>query len=249
MVPLIVPAFSLLTLALAAATVQDAPAIRELPVDISGPELRKRVRAAIGQEDAWSHVKTLRSRGALEIEGVEGAGTFEELKGEGGRVRLRISMPGGGGETLEGCDGPVAWEKDDEGVRDLKGAELVEALDDCVFLAPFDLDSVYKEITIAGKASQNGDEFYLVDAVRPSGNKEVLTIHARTYLPILALARRHIEGRLVPVPVVMSDYRDVAGLKLPHVLKSKFGSTRVTLTISSYEANVPLDPAAVARPR
>lgn len=249
MLPLIVPAFSLLTLALATASAQDAPAIRELPVDISGPELQKRVRAAIGSEGAWSRVKTLKSRGTLEIEGIEGAGTFEELKGEGGRVVVRMSMPGGGGETLEGCDGSRAWEKDDDGARDLKGVELVEALEDCVFLAPFDLARVYKEITVAGKASQNANEFYLVDAVRPSGNKEVLTINALTYLPILAMARRHIEGQLVAIPVVMSDYRDVAGLKLPHVLKSKIGSTRVTITISSYEANAPLDPAAVSRPK
>jgi hypothetical protein len=229
-----------------------APAVRsetvQVPLDITSDALRAKVMAAIGSPGAWKAVVSLRSRGTLQITGLEGEGTVEEVSRTPNLAQVRTVLPSGE-ESLEGCDGRIAWEKDATGVRELKGAEKKEALLDCEFLAPFAMDRIYQEWKVSGKGAQKDLEFYLVDAVRRGGDKEVLTIDARTYLPIMAVAERTIEGQRLPLPVVLSDYRDVGGLKLPHLLRTKIGETTITVRLSSIEANVAIDDAAFAKPK
>ena len=226
---------------------QQKPAVRELPVDITAEELRARVEAAIGGAEAWKRVVSTVSRGVVEIEGV-GKGKFEEYRRSPNLAFTRIVMDAGE-ESLEGCDGKIAWEKDSEGARALEGTLLREALYDCDFLHPFALGRSYKQLKIVGKAAQQEQEFYLVDAFRAGGEKEVLTILAGSYLPQLLVVQRQMEGQTITIPVVMSDYRSIGGLKLPHLLVSKLGGTKLTLRFDSIDANAPFDDAIFRLPK
>jgi hypothetical protein len=227
---------------------QQKTPIRQLPVDITIDELRLRVEAALGDASAWKSVVSTVRRGVVEIEGVEQPGRVEEVGRAPNLSFTRMLLPGGE-ESLEGCDGKIAWEKDSEGVRELKGDELRGALYDCEFLQPFALGRTYKVLKLAGKAAQGERVFYMVDAFRSGGEQEVLTIDAKSFLPELVLIQRYIEGKRVAIPIVMSDYRSVGGLKLPHLMHSKIGATKITIRFTSIEHNTKIDNAIFALPK
>jgi len=236
--------FSCVSIGLAA----QAPQVQQLPVDISPADLGKRARAAIGDEQAWKSVTSTVSRGVIEIQGIDKVGTIEEIEASPNLSYMRLAIPGVI-DSSQGCDGRVAWEKDGEGVRELEGVELKEALDDCLFLASLDMERTYKELKVAGKARQGDLEFYLVDAYTRTGDQQVLTIDSRTFLPVMVVSQRHIDGKVVPLPMVTKDYRDVGGLRLPHLLNSKLGGSRITIRFTSIEANAPFDKALFSKPK
>lgn len=222
-----------------------APAVQELKVDISSEDLVRRVRAAIGDDAAWKAVTATISKGSIEIEGMP-PGTFEEIAASPDRCVTKITLSDQP-MALQGSDGHVAWEKDAEGVRELQGDELKEGLEDCVFLSDFDLRA-YKDVKVAGKARQGDFGFYLVDTYTTRGSHVVLTIDSTTFLPAMSVVQRHIESKPMAIAVVFKDYRDVGGLKLPHLLASKLGGMRMTIKLSSIAVVPPPDVTTFSKP-
>jgi hypothetical protein len=221
-----------------------APAVQELPVDVTAAELVKRVRAAVGDEAAWEAIAARKSVGSVEIGDQSLA--LEVIEARGDRALITMKQ----GDALisaTGCDGKTSWEQDEEGVRAHTGAELTEGLDDCAFLNDVDLAS-YKEIKVAGKARQGERIFYLVDAYTARGLHDVLTIDASTYLPYAAISQRRDDGKLVTVAMVFSDYRRVSGLMMPHLMNGKFGGAKFTMTLTSIVVNPPIDGRIFALP-
>src|SRR5687768_13908560 len=121
---------------------QNAPAPVELPIDISASELQSRSLEAVGGAQALSRLQSSISRGTVEIAGLEQTGTYEMHEKAPAKTLTRVSL--GGVEMLEGCDGKAAWEKNGNDVKTLEGAELQQALADCVFLAYLDWRRTYK---------------------------------------------------------------------------------------------------------
>jgi hypothetical protein len=224
-----------------------SPQVVELPVDISAEELRKRYVGALGGEAALAGLKSAISRGTVEISGLEQPGKVEMYETAPGRTMTRIVV--GDLEIAEGCDGKSAWEKDPDGVKALGGEELRDALRDCGFLLYQDLPRTYKALKIAGKAKQGDFEFYLVDATRPDGTADVLTIDAKTYLLYMVVTQRLVDGKRVPVPLLASDYRPVAGVQMPHDVRTRSGGVTMIIRLTTIEPNAAIDDKVFAIPR
>jgi hypothetical protein len=224
-----------------------APEVSELPVDISAEELQKRYVDALGGEAALAGLRSYISRGSVEISGLDQPGRVEMYDARPGRTMLRIVV--GDIEIAEGCDGTSAWEQDPDGVKVLQGDELREALLDCVFLLYQDLKRTYSTMKVAGKARQGDQEFYLVDAIRPGGTADVLQIDARTYQLSMVVTQRLVEGKRIPVPILIGDYRAVGGVKLPHLLRTRTGDVTMTVRLNSIEINPVIDDKVFAMPR
>ena len=231
-------------MAVAGSALAQAPAVQELPVDVTAPELVKRVRAAIGDEAAWTAVASMKSVGTIEMDGQ--SLTLENLEAKGD-LNVGTMKVDGAVVSATGCDGKVSWERDENGVRVHEGAELTEGLDDCRFLSDIDL-SGYKEIKVAGKAKQGPLTFYLVDAFTARGGHDVITIDAATWMPHSMIVQRHDGGEKITMAAVYSDYRRVSGLLMPHTIKAKFGSVKATIAFTSIVANPPFDKSVFARP-
>jgi hypothetical protein len=227
------------------ALADQAPAVTELPVDITGPALVKKVRAAIGDEASWAAAAMVTSKGIVEVSGQ----TLKIEMAEGlGDLAIGTFTAEGKLVSATGCDDAVSWEQDDEGVTVHEGDELKEGLDDCRYLSEQDLTG-YKEVKVTGKARQGENEFYMVDAYGPTGLHTVLTIDAKTFLPQAVISQRHIEGQLVTQTMVMSDYRRAGGLLMPHLVQGKVGTLRMAIRLESVVVSTTLDKARFVRPK
>jgi hypothetical protein len=224
-----------------------APEVTVLKTDISVEDLQKRYLEAMGGEAALSSLKSLISRGTVEIAGLDQPGKVEVYEKAPGRTLTRMVIAGS--EMLEGCTETSAWEKDPDGVKSLQGDELRDAVRNCAFLDVQDLKRTYTSLKIAGKARQGDTEFYLVDALRSDGVNDVLTIDARTYLLTMVVTPRLIEGKRVPVPALLGDYRSVGGVKLPHLLRSRIGDVTMAIRLSTIEPNATIDDKMFEPPR
>jgi len=240
-------AFAALLVVHAAAAQDYVPDVRELPVDISADELSSRFTAALGGEDAWSRMQTTITKGTIEVRGVRGTGWVETYEKAPNLTYMRTVLPGGI-ELTQGCDGRTAWEGDAGGANVLGGGELREALDDCAFLALVDLKKTYTKLKVASKASQDGQEFYLVEAVRADGLSDTLSIDAKTYLLNLVVTPRHLEGEIVPMALLFGDYRAVGGVMMPYLQRMKIGDMLMTTKVESIVFNEPVDDAKFAMP-
>jgi hypothetical protein len=240
-------AFAALLVVHPAAAQDYVPDVRELPVDISEDELSRRFTSALGGEEAWSRLETTITKGTVEVRGVRGSGWVETYEKAPNLTFMRTVLPGGI-EVTQGCDGRTAWEGDAHGANVLDGGELREALDDCAFLALVDLKRTYGKLKIVGKSSQDGQEFYLVEALRSDGLSDTLSIDAKTYLLNLVITPRHIEGEIVPMALLFGDYRTVGGVMMPYLMRMKIGDMLMTTKVTSIALNEPVDDAKFAMP-
>lgn len=229
------------------ASAQHGAAVRELPVDISEDELSRRFTSALGGEEAWSRLQTTIAKGTVEIRGIKGPGSVEMVEKAPNLSYTRTVLPGGV-EVVNGCDGRTAWEGDANGANVLEGGELRDALDDCAFLALVDLKRTYEKLKLVSKTSQDGQEFYLVDAFRSDGLNDTLSIDAKTYLLNLIVSPRHIGNEVVPMAMLFGDYRSVGAVTMPHLMRMKIGDTLMTTRITSVRFNEPVDDAMFAMP-
>ncbi len=220
---------------------------QELPVDTNAGALIKRVRAAIGDEAAWNAAAMVTRTGTMEF--VDDGKKFN-MKAIEGRGDLNLTTITSGAQFVGagGCDGNSSWERTENGVRVHTGDESQEGLDDCRYLSDIDLAG-YKEVKVSAKARQAEKEFYLVDAYTRAGRHYVLTVNAQTFLPEAVIQQKHEEGHAYTRATVLSDYRRVGGLLIPHVMEIKNGSMRMVVRFESVLVSPTLDKSIFARPK
>ncbi len=102
----------------------------------------------------------------------------------------------------------------------------------------------------AGETRFEG-ETYLelkIRRVQDPENVERWFLDPATYLPALRLTRGAYHGYLTELLNSFSDYREVAGVLLPHVVETELGNDFLVLEVESAKANVEIDDAVFRRP-
>ena len=56
------------------------------------------------------------------------------------------------------------------------------------------------------------------------------------------------KGASVPVEIYYDDWREVDGLKLPHVITHSFQKRTMTLTVKEIKSNIPVDAKIFEKP-
>jgi hypothetical protein len=111
----------------------------------------------------------------------------------------------------------------------------------------------YKEagmkIELTGKEKVGTRDAFVLLATPKSGPPMKSWLDAETYLPLKAEITADAPG-MGPIQQTMefSDYREVDGLKVPHVLKGTTPVSSFTITITKIEHNVKVDPALFSKP-
>ncbi len=105
------------------------------------------------------------------------------------------------------------------------------------------------ELTLEGKISNDGGEAYRVSLVEKTGLRSIILLDAETYLIVRRSGVRRGGGAAIELDTYYLDYREVAGVLLPHRYEVYRGTTLVRTTlIQNLEGDVRIPPAVFRLP-
>ena len=209
-------------------------------------ELLARAKQAAGGA-AWDAVRILRTTAKVETGGLSGtAESWEDAVAGRWTESFRLGPVTGGG----GFDGESAWSRDASGQVTIdSGGEGRATAANEAYRRSFSWwfpERRAGSVKLAGERA-DGDRRFLVVEIRPEGGRPFeLWLDAETLL-----ADRTVEdtGREVRT-VLLSDYREVGGVKLPHRSRATNGDARfdVVVEVERIEVNPAVDAARFAVP-
>ena len=234
-------------LACAAAVALALPAAAQTVDEI----IAKNVEARGGMK-ALKAANTVRMTGRMEIaQGLEAPFVLEQKRPD--RMRLDITFQGMVG--TQAYDGSSAWmvmpfmgKKDPEKVPDEDAQAFAEQADfDGVLV---DYKDKGHAVELIGKEPVEGSEAYKLKVTMKDGAIRYVYIDAEAFLEIKTEGKRKIRGSEVEGESSISDYKEVAGMMMPHAVESgaKGSPQKQKLTIEKIEVNVPIDDARFAMP-
>lgn len=192
--------------------------------------------------DPGNRIPTLqgfRSVGQMEMPGM-GVATMTTLQRRPDKMLMTINFPGVG-EIKQGFDGTTAWSSDPmSGPRILSEAETKQMRDGANFEAMARSPSLFVSMEPAGEVDVNGDA---ADCIKLTWKTERVTTECYSRASGLLVETRITaatpQGEIESV-TRMFDYREVAGVKMPHRLEQQLmGSTQI-ITMTEVEAG-PID--------
>jgi hypothetical protein len=204
----------------------------------SGRELVQRHVAAIGGEEAFKSITSLRLRGRFEMPAQNISAEFEQLSARPNKMLMRAEIPGVG-HTEQGFDGTTAWMIDPQmGPRVLKERERDETLADAEFDGSLLLPGHVKELTTLGRATFDGKQAFRVKVVLASGVEQEEFFDVESALRLGWEARRATPLGIVPTTATFRDYKRFGAIQHPTILVQKALFIEQLLRVTSIEYNV-----------
>jgi hypothetical protein len=166
---------------------------------------------------------------------------------------VRIETLGEKGSLVRAFDGVLApWKKDDLAgpPRRLGRAEELEFIAEADFDQPlYDHAARGVRLDYAGETTLDGRLYHKLLASLRLNELVVLYLDDETRMLARRDQTRRIGGREVMVSTYYSDYREVAGVKLPHRIRVELDGRLANETeIESYAPNPPLPPGFFSPP-
>ena len=206
---------------------------------------------AIGGKEAWEKVKSRRVKASLDLLGSSAEWTLD-AKAPNKRV-AKVDLPQFGAFE-DGFDGTTAWQKSQAGVQERQGDELARAKSEAAFGREVRLKELYPDLKSAGTETLNGEEVHVLETKPTATSKERFSFSSKTGLLVRNQADfQNNEGNQVTVETDLSDYRDVEGIKYPHVQKINVLAGgqplfNLVLTVKEIKHNETIDDAKFAKP-
>lgn len=127
-----------------------------------------------------------------------------------------------GGQLEKGCDGVVAWERDNQGTRLLTGLEKWNVIRNSAFDKYIQWHKSFSRAKYLGKVVLDGKEYFKLSLLPMKLSaqdvvfEEVLFFDIETGLLLRSETRIPSGSGTVPVVTILDDYRDIDGIKLPY---------------------------------
>jgi len=213
------------------------PAQKDVGPAPSTKETLARHEAAVGGRARFEKLATVVARGTVTTS--EGQ-TFPIEIDRKAPDRIRVAAGEGKDAFARHYDGSLGWNVDAERAVPMGGEELVTISRQAAFLADFDPKSSLPMLVVTGPDRIDGRPVIVAEGRGKDGHRETLFFDAGTNL----LARRMvftdtILGK-IPEQFDYSDYRDVAGVKLPFRIVHARPSSRETETFREILVDTPL---------
>ena len=206
---------------------------------------------AIGGLDKWKKVESLKMVGTGTAQGMEFSVTT--TKARPNKTRVESDMMGQ--NVIMSCyDGTTGWSKTPWGTMN-KPAKMGEAEQKAAQAESFDGDLInYKTkgstLTFIGIDSVEGAKCYKLSLKKASGDEKFYFVDAQTYLidEVQALSTRGPNKGMSET--LLSDYKDVKGLKMPYTVETKMkGETVFNIKFDSIELDPKVDASIFAFPK
>jgi outer membrane lipoprotein-sorting protein len=216
-------------------------------------EIVKKALDARGGTDKIRAVQSERITGRLSsAQGVEGGFTLELKRSY--KMRTEISVDGQkiirvyDGKSAGWTINPFAENKD---VQPMAEEDLKSITEESDMDGPLvDYKSKGHQVELAGKEDLDGKPVYRLKLTTKNGDVRSYLIDASTFLTAKWVGLRKIGDRDFPWESVLSDYREVQGLKYPFKIEQGSPGTdfKQILTTEKIEINPPLDDSRFTKP-
>lgn len=215
---------------------------------LSAMQVLERYLNATGGRAAYAKMTSLVTKGTMENQAQGLRGTFAAYVKAPDKVLVVQSLAGI--EAKQGFDGKIGWSQDPfSGLRTLEGPELVNVKRASQFDTTLNFRGQYKKAEVLGRRKENGRDAIVLRLTPLVGQPVVGYYDARTFLLLRTDMVVESPQGTIPMQVYFSDYRPVAGIKMPFVTRQRMGGIiEIVLRITEIQTNVPLDDALFAKP-
>jgi zinc protease len=211
-------------------------------------EILEKYVKALGGKEAIEKISSRSAKGTFEIEAMNLSGDMETYNKAPNKFVNLLTIPGAGGAG-QGYDGAKGWESNPmTGLRDLDGEELAVMKREADLYQPLNLKKHFTKLEVKGKDTVGASETYVVIATPPQGGPEKFYFDAATGLLVRVDAERETAQGKMASEEYFEDYKDVGGVKTPHLLKVISPMFSVKIKYTDIKTNVEIDDAKFNKP-
>ena len=215
-----------------------AAAAAELP---AAEEVLAKSLEAVGGKDAILAIESSYLEGKMTISAQNLGGTLKVWsKGDNSYVESNID---GVGKSQMWKKGDEMWTKDPiQGLRKLEGKEADQAKwsSDPILAANWN-KYFDKAETARISDGEGGRKVIEVELTSEGGDTVTLLFDAETYMPVGQQFTQETQMGKMPIRTTLSDFREIAGVKIPFKSTSDMGVVESEQTTEKYEVNVEID--------
>lgn len=208
----------------------------EEPLPKAETILEKYVQAT-GGKAAYDKIHSEVSTGAVEFVGKGVKGTMNAWRAEGNKSYVVLDIEGVG-KVEEGTIGDVAWEK-----SALQGPRIKDGEEKAIALREADVNSInhwrdyYTKAETAGVETVGDQVCYKVVLTPRDGKPETRYFDRKTGLMVKTSQIMKSPMGEIPMEGLVSDYKDVDGVLVPHKMQQKALGQEIQMTLSTVQWN------------
>ena len=202
---------------------------------------------AIGGKEAVQKITSRVAKGSFEMAEMGGDATTEIYEKA---PNMMYSVTSSGmGEFKRGYNGTVGWSNNPmQGLVELSGTELADMKRSSDFYRDIKLKELYPKRTLKGKEAVNGHDAYVVELTPAEGSPETWYFDTDSGLAVRVQSTMETPNGPTDVDVLLSDYRDVDGIKFPCTIHQSVGQFEFTIKLNDVKQNVPIDDKIFDKP-
>lgn len=203
--------------------------------------------AATGGRSAYMSQKSVVMTGSVEVTAQGLKGSIVTYQKDPDKLLVVMTIPGIG-DVKQGYDGNVAWAQDRmTGLRKLSGDEKASFVRQANG-SPLRWHDLYPVIKLVGRVKVGERDAYKLKFIPKQGDPVVQYFDVTTFLVLRADAVEKSAQGTFAVQSYLSDYRVVAGLKMPFKTVMKTPVGEMVVKLSKVQTNKPVDDAQFACP-
>ncbi|MBI2406862.1 MAG: hypothetical protein HYV19_00985 [Gemmatimonadetes bacterium] len=202
-----------------------------------GKELLAKHVAAMGGREAMEKHSSLHITGTFSMAAMGIEGPVHTYRAKPALFLQQITL-GSFGEMTQGFDGTTAWSINPmAGASVLTGDQAAQIKQGADFLSDFPDPSKYTSIETVSAEDFEGRKCYKVKLVRSDGTGEAMQYFDVETGLAAGMWRTMDNPQMgkIEITVVMSDYKDQGGVKMPSKITQRTPQGDVVLTFTSYE--------------
>lgn len=208
--------------------------MKAAPIDLTAQKVIKAYINAIGGEKAIGKAKALKSMMSATMQGnplnittiiQKPSNYMQEMNFNGMTVQKQVYNGEAG--KVSGMGGNKMMEKE----------ELEKMKTETHIIPEVAYMTDEYKLNLKGIDRANDEEVYVIEVVKPTGDKMTNYYSTTTGLLVQSLQTIEAQGQVITSESVYSDYREVKGIKLPYRILSSAGPQKMDLNVTSYEVN------------
>jgi hypothetical protein len=215
---------------------------------LSAAQIIDRSVAATGGRAVMEKLKTTHARGVMEFSPQDAHGSMELFIKAPDKQLLIINLESVG-EVRQAVDGATAWSQDAAGnVTETSGAPLGGLPRSTVFSAALKWREQFPKAELMGQETIGGRKAWAIRLTPVTGKPIVRYFDIETYLLLRETGTYDTPQGPMNVRADFSDYREVAGVKAPFLIRQTLPMGEIILRISEMQNNVEIDDARFVKP-
>jgi outer membrane lipoprotein-sorting protein len=215
-------------------------------------EIVAKTIAAQGGADKIKAIQSMKMTGTMSLPNVGDVPVTIQAKRP---KKVRVDLEIQGTQNSQGYDGETGWLfLPIQGMKAAQPApsDMMKDLDEQADMdGPIvDYKAKGNTIELIGKEAVQGTDAYKLKVTTKAGDVRYVYVDAEHFLPLKSESKRTINGAERSTSTMLGDYKQVAGVMMPHSIESSIEGVPVTqkVSIQKIEVNVPIDDASFKMP-